>query len=316
MKPANQLCDLIRPRLCQPIYPAVKVLVDAILATYPQTAAILFYGSCLRAGDDRGGIVDLYVLVDSYRTTYSSTFWALLNKLLPPNVFYVEAPLGERRVRAKFAVLSMQDFLRGTSTRWFHSYIWGRFSQPVALAYARDTAVTDRIVPALSQAVLTFVRRVVPCTRNPFTARDLWFKGLSLSYRAELRSERPEKLTGLFASFPDYYETVTQAAIQTLPYPISVNADAPNRLYSIAVPPAIRLAARQTWRVRALLGKLLSVLRLIKGAFTFTDGFDYIQWKIERHSGVRVEIPDRLKRFPLIAVGVLAWRIYRQGGFR
>ena len=32
--------------------------------------AILFHGSCRRARDDTGGIVDLYVLVDDYRSAY------------------------------------------------------------------------------------------------------------------------------------------------------------------------------------------------------------------------------------------------------
>jgi len=303
--------------LCQSVYPAVTVLVDAILAIHPNTAAILFYGSCLRSGNDRGGIIDFYVLVDSYRETYPSAFWALLNKLLPPNVFYIEAPLDERRVRAKYAILSMQDFQVGTSTKWFHSYIWGRFAQPVILAYSRNAVVTDRIVPALAQAVQTFVRRVAPCTRSPFTARDLWFKGLSLSYRAELRSERPEKVTALFASFPAHYAAITQAALQTLPFPVAVKpgTSAPET-YSVSWPVGTRFCARQTWRLRGLLGKLLSVLRLLKGAFTFTGGFDYILWKIERHSGVRVEIPARLKRYPLLALGVLVWRTYRRGGFR
>jgi hypothetical protein len=29
--------------------------------------AVLFYGSCLRSGAARGGMVDLYVIVDRYR---------------------------------------------------------------------------------------------------------------------------------------------------------------------------------------------------------------------------------------------------------
>ena len=32
----------------------------------PGIAAVLFYGSCLRRGDDVGAVVDLYLLADSY----------------------------------------------------------------------------------------------------------------------------------------------------------------------------------------------------------------------------------------------------------
>ena len=41
------------------------------------------------------------------------------------------------------------------------------------------------------------------------------------------------------------------------------------------------------WRFRRLVGKVLSILRLAKGVFTFDGGVDYILWKIERHSGVK-----------------------------
>jgi hypothetical protein len=58
------------------------------------------------------------------------------------------------------------------------------------------------------------------------------------------------------------------------------------------------------------------MLRLLKGMLTFEGGVDYILWKIRRHSGVAVDAPPRLRRHPILAAGVLAWRIYRRGGFR
>ena len=44
------------------------------------------------------------------------------------------------------------------------------------------------------------------------------------------------------------------------------------------------------WKKRRGQGKRLSVLRLIKAAFTFRGGADYLAWKIERHSGVEVKL--------------------------
>jgi hypothetical protein len=70
------------------------------------------------------------------------------------------------------------------------------------------------------------------------------------------------------------------------------------------------------WRVRFLQGKVLSVLRLLKGLFTFKGGVDYILWKIERHSGVSVEVGPSLKRIPPLAIVVIFWRLFRQGAFR
>ena len=87
MKATSHLSDLVRTMARQPVPPAVHALADRIRRTYPLSAqAILFYGSCLRTGDDREGIVDLYLLVDSYHRTYARHLWAALNKLMPPNV--------------------------------------------------------------------------------------------------------------------------------------------------------------------------------------------------------------------------------------
>jgi hypothetical protein len=70
------------------------------------------------------------------------------------------------------------------------------------------------------------------------------------------------------------------------------------------------------WRFRRLVGKLLSILRLAKGVFTFDGGVDYILWKIERHSGVKATATPWQRRHPLLAAPGLAWRLYRRGAFR
>ena len=98
---------------------------------------MLFYGSCRRSHDDAGGIVDLYVLVDGYRAAYGALLPALANRILAPNVYYLETSFAGRTVRAKYAVVSLDQFERGTA-RWFHPYLWGRFAQPCGLLFAAD----------------------------------------------------------------------------------------------------------------------------------------------------------------------------------
>jgi predicted nucleotidyltransferase len=312
----ESLADLIRRKACQTAAVAVHALAETLVAKYGESVqAVVFYGSCLRSGDDRGGMVDLYVIVDSYRSTYRSRAWALLNKILPPNVFYVEISAEQRVVRAKYAILSLPDLERGTSTAWFHSYLWGRFAQPAALLYARSPEAAERVHAALVQAVLTFLARVIPCLPGRFSTKELWLTGLSLSYRAELRAERPEKLAGLFQSSSEYYEQITAAALPELPFPV-VRGDRHERSYESRISSGRRLICRAGWRARSLQGKILSLLRLLKGAFTFTGGLDYILWKIERHTGVTVEVSPRLRQHPILALGVLSWKLYRKGAFR
>lgn len=316
MPTKTKLIDQIYRQMAQPAPPAIHALADRLLANYGDAIeAILFYGSCLRTGEDRGGLVDLYVLVDRYRTIEPRSLLAALNKLLPPNVFYIEVPFEDRVVRAKYAVLSLKDFTAGAS-RWFHSYIWGRFAQPVGLIYARNDQIVGRIQSALVQAVQSFIARVLPRVPASFTARDLWRQGWTLSYRAELRAEQPEKLVGLFEAAPRYYERLTRSAIRLLSFPINIQMENGTDRYTATIPARVRRISQLDWMVRSWQGKLLSVLRLLKGLLTFRGGIDYILWKIERHSGVKVEVPLRLKRYPLLATCVIFWKLYRRGAYR
>jgi hypothetical protein len=312
-----QLVDLVRHTSFQPVPPAVKALVDEILVRFGNAVeAVLFYGSCLRAGDDLGGIVDLYVLVDTYRTAYGPGIAASLNKLLPPNVFYLEIPFENRRARAKYAVLSVVDFQRSTSTARFHSYFWARFAQPTALAYVRSSAIAEKVHAALVQALLTFVTRVLPQMTSPFCAGDLWRRGLLLSYRSELRAERPEKIVRLFDAAADYYEQATRLVVRELPFVVQCLRSETPVSYRVDLPRRICWLNRWQWRFRIWQGKILSVLRLSKGLLTFRGGVDYILWKIERHSGVNIELSPRLRRLPWLGVCITFWRLFRRGAFR
>ncbi len=200
--------------------------------------------------------------------------------------------------------------------RWFHSYLWGRFAQPTGLLYARNNKVGEQVQAALVQAVITFITRVLPRVKERFTAKELWVKGLSLSYGAELRAEQENNLTHLYDVSDKYYEQLTRAAMPAVPFPVEVVTSATPVYYQARIAARIRYHGRLAWAVRRLQGKVLSVLRLLKGLSTFVGGVDYILWKIERHTGVREELTPRLKRHPLLAACVLSWRLYRKGGFR
>ena len=303
-----------------PIFPVpagAHALVHALRARHGDAVqAILLYGSCYRRGDDRDGLVDLYLLVDGYRSVHGTGLAALANRLLPPNVYLLETPIGERVVRAKYAVLSLDALERGTGPRAFHSYFWGRFAQPTALLYARTEAIASRVRSALAEAVATFVARAVPMLPDEFDARMLWQRGLVLSYRAELRAERAESVHALYAAAPAHYASLTRAALARTPsVATSVGAAEAGR-YRVQLPAAVRLRGRLGWVGRRALGKTLSVLRLAKGVFTFRGGPDYILWKIQRHSGVAVDASPRARRHPLLAAWGVVWRLYRRRAFR
>ena len=312
-----ELVRTIQRHAPRDVPPAVNLLVEEIFSRYGTAVqGILFYGSCLHAESEPDGLFDLYVLVDGYLSANRNLLQALLNKALPPNVFYLESLLGDKRVRTKYALLSLDDLHKGTSTRWFHSYLWARFCQPAAVVYSRDDKVAAQIDAAFAQAVMTFITRVLPLLPQQWTIRDLWLTGLGMTYRAELRPERPDRQERLFESSAEYFEEVARTALKSVPFRLTSTDHQGTTLYAADVGNSERYPARIAWTVRIVQGKILSVLRLAKGALTFEGGVEYIAWKIERHSGVRIEVSPFLQRHPILALCVLSLRLYRRGGVR
>jgi hypothetical protein len=301
----------------RPIPKAIRVVGEALSKKYaPSVLGVLLYGSCLRAGSDKDSLVDCYVLVDHYASVYPKGWLALFNRWLPPNVFYWEVPVEARTVRVKYAVLSLEDFERSVSPQWFHSYFWARFAQPTVLLVVSSQTIRQRILNGLGMAAFTFIRKALPRVSGRFTARKLWSVGLSLSYGAELRSESSGRVDTLWKSDGDYYEQLTHAVLSSHFPGIQVVPQQEGCAYVFEGAGWERFSNRLGWTFRRWQGKILSVLRLIKAAFTFQGGVDYLLWKIERHSGVKIELTPAQRRHPIWTGLRTFWRVYRQGGFR
>ena len=312
-----KLLETVRHNATKPPSSNVSLLINDIMENYGDAVqAILFYGSCFHKGEDLDGLFDLYVLVNSYSAVNRNYLHALANKLLPPNVFYLEVPGEKKTIRAKYALLSLNDLQKGTSKQWFHSYLWARFCQPTALVYARNEKVAEQVSQSLSQAILTFVNRVLPRIPQEFATRELWSKGLELTYRSEFRSEQPDKQVRLFDATPAYFEDITSKALESSSYQVKEITSQGASRYRANIPFSVRVTSRITWTVRIVQGKILSALRLIKGSLTFEGGVDYILWKIKRHSGVTLEVSPFLRRHPLLAMCLLSWRLFRRGGIQ
>lgn len=314
--PPKLLETVQRNSLRQPSL-TVSLLVKEILSIHGEAVqAILFYGSCLSKREDLEGLFDLYVLVNTYTSANRTSMQAALNKLLPPNVFYLEVPHGDNTIRAKYAVLSLSDLQKGTSLRWFHSYLWARFCQPTAIVYVRNEKIAEQVTRSLAQAIITFITRILPRISQVFTLRDLWSKGLELTYRSEFRPEQANRQVRLFDANPDYYEDITRKAFAGTPYQVREIDSRKTSHFTGIIPAPTRAVSRFTWALRIMQGKILSALRLIKGTLTFDGGVDYILWKIKRHSGVALTASPFLKRHPILAMFVLSWRLYKRGGIR
>lgn len=300
--------------------------VEALCATIrarhgPSVAAILFYGSCLRKGTVEG-VLDFYVLVDSYRAAYRRRLPALFNRLLPPNVFYLEQDTEQGTLRTKYAVISVRDFERCVRPSCVHAYVWARFAQPALLAFARDEAARARVVQATAQAVVTLVQRLgvfLPAEDGAqrFAAAALWHEAFARTYGAELRTESQETIRSVYQADPVRYDSAAAEALAVLHQDGWID-DVQRRgdVFEVTMPPVRRRRAQWTWRVRRPLAKLIAGGRLLKSAFTFGDWVPYALWKLERHTGTKVALTPRQRRHPFIFGWPVLFRLLRRGDLR
>jgi len=311
---ADDLARLIATELAAPVPSGATLMAERICQRLGAgVRAILFYGSCLRTGDDEFSLLDFYVLVDSYWNLGTSRLFAGLNALLPPNVYYMKPSVEGRQLQGKYAIVTVADFARYTAPSAFQPYFWGRFAQPSALVYAADEAAAQAVTDAVADAVTTLVQNGLALVATPCSVRTLWTATLAWSYRSELRAERTAVAERLYAAAADRYERVTRAALPRLAFPATAEIVDGTTWITTQLPPG---RAATWWRVRSYYGKLLSLLRILKSGLTQEGSVDYAIWKVERHSGMKIDPTWRQKRHPLLALGEEVWRMYRNGAFR
>jgi len=285
-------------------------------------AAVLFYGSCLRRGTSEG-VLDLYALVDGYRTVYPSPGPALLGALLPPNVHLLRLEGGGEGppLRAKVAVMSLAHFRRAASGRGVDTRVWARFCQPAVLAWARDATARRAVHAAVEQATLTAVDRMRAWLpghgeEQRFAADELWRRGFAETYRAELRSEREAAIREIVESDPTRYARVARAALAALEARGRLRAGSDGDRLRVRSDPRARARARRVWSLHRRAAKLRAAVGVVKSAATFDDWTSYALWKLERQSGVKVEVSDRQRRHPWLLGWPVLWRLLRQGALR
>lgn len=318
--PSSALEDLLRAELAGPALPGALRVGDAIRARHGgAVVALLFYGSCLRRGVTEG-VLDFYAIVTSYREAYRSAWPALLGAALPPNVHYLELP-GEN-LRAKYALISLADFARQATPESLDCRVWSRFCQPARIAWARDEAMRAALVRAVCDAVLTMAARILAwepgdARERSLTPSEAWARAFRETYRAELRSEQPASIAAIAAAAPERYAAVLRAALEVLAErgACELLGETGGEL-RVAQDPLARTRARRAWRLRRPLTKALAIAGLLKTAFTFEGWLPYAVWKLERHSGRRIELSERQRRRPLVYGWPVIFRLLREGVLR
>jgi hypothetical protein len=296
-----ELTALIAQELAQPVPAAVRTMAEAVRARHADAAlGVLFYGSCLRKPESllADSLLDFYLLVDDYKQAYRGSLTAVANRVLPPNVFYLEAQHDGATLRCKYAVISLAQFQAGMSSATDNVSLWARFSQQSRLVWSRDAATLQPIAAACAEAVVTMLSNALPLVGKEAPAEAAWQRAFEETYRAELRSEGLSRAAELVSADLERYRRTYMLARTLIGDPASADA------------------CVAAWRRRQRTSKLLNLARLVKATFTFDGALDYVLWKVKRHSGVVLPVTDWQRRHPLLAAPVLAWRLYRRGAFR
>lgn len=290
----------------------LEPLLDAIEMRCGQALrGIVLYGSCRRNADLGNGLVDLMAVVDSYRAVHGTGPTALFNAMLPPNVYYLEAGPASARLRCKYIIVSEASLARRTAGG-LDAYFWARFTQPCRLVRSSGAETARRIAACRAAAARTFAREGLPLGNETLTARDFWIRAIRATYGCELRPEPPGAAEALIDRDSEFWGAVSA---RTLPALSGVDGLDDGRV-RIGLGRFERARGRARWMLRKAWGRTCNVLRLLKAAGTFSNGIDYLVWKIERHSGVRIEPTERMRRHPRLAGLALLFRLWRTGALR
>ena len=304
------LTQLVADELAISASPAVQAFAAHIAAQYPDAArAVLFYGSCLRSEQLDGQMLDFYLIVSDYDSAYESKSLAKWNRRLPPNVF----PFHHHGLMAKVAVLSEADFHNLNRPAASAVSVWARFAQPSRLVWVADDAARTMAAKAISGAAPTLLNASLAFAEREVDVLDLWQTGFQMTYDAELRAERNDRPSSVVEFDPERYERFGQAALQHTPIANELRGD---KVHISPDPQQRIIQERDRWPGLRRRGKMLTVARLAKAAFTYAGGIDYLAWKINRHAGTQIEIKPWQRRWPLVAALFLVPKLIAKGSIR
>ena len=291
---SDALAARLRAALDRPLDPAVTAFARQ-LGEAAGARAVLFYGSNLRTGSLEG-VLDFYVLLPGARET---GLW--------PRVSYCEKASGAAILRAKLATMTLATFAEAARGATLDTTIWARFVQPSALAWSGHDAAATEVTAALAAAACTAARLAVAVGPRRGIEEEYWRALFRATYRAELRFEQPGREEAILAANRAHFEGLLPLALVAAG--VAFEQDRATLVPRLDSDERKRIL--QWWRKRRRFGKPLNLARLARATTTFDGAARYAAWKVERHTGVAVELTPWRERHPLLAAPGAAWRFWR-----
>ena len=297
------------PDLLEPFPdPVARALVDALLdAGGEGVRAVLLFGSRLAGtAPGRFSAYDLVAVVEGYGEFYrrlvaagrhgrSAGLLSALAKLLPPNVIAFDPGLAGGEL-AKVMVLTTSDFERSLSPGARDHFLKGRLVQRVKLLHSATPAVAGSVCEAILAARRDALRWTAPSLPAAFTEEDFARRMLEVSYRGEIRPESAERVAGVFEAQREFllptYQSVLAEAAET------GRVGRTGTGWTLTPPPGA--LERLSLRAYFARSKARATSRWLKHVATFDDWLTYIQRKVERRTGIAVEVTPLERRLPLL----------------
>ena len=270
--------------------------------------AVIFYGSQLvNARPNAASAWDLIVVVEDYAGFYKALHrsghhrrkpWllGLLNRFLPPNVVAFTAREADLPL-AKCLIVSAAHLERALSPAAPDHFLKGRMVQQVALLWSSSAEVEQWVETLLSSARDDVLNWVGPSIRGAFDAMGLVRTMLKVSFAGELRPESSGRIDQLIDAQRAFLEAAYNEVMR--------RATAAGRARQLEdgaymlTPEASSAERRQVERYFRR-SKARSTLRWFKHIVTFNDWLTYIQKKVERRTGLKIEVTPWERRLPLL----------------
>jgi hypothetical protein len=289
------LAERIAEKSAAEVDPAIRSFAE-LLAHECDASSVLFYGSNLRTGSLEG-VLDFYVLLPGPQR---EKIW--------PRVSYREWEHAGQVLRAKIATMSLSTFAAAARGELRDTTIWARFVQPSALIWQRDDSARDATLAALGDAAKTAARLAVALGPAKGTPEDYWRALFQATYQAEFRVEKPGREDSILSVNAAHFDGLLPLALEAQDIAVDRDGD--------MLEPQMSAHARkdilQWWRRRRRLGKPLNVLRLLKASTTFDGAARYAAWKIERHTGVPVNVTPWREKHPVLAAPAVLFDVWRK----
>ena len=279
---------LLARELRRPLPEAVTAFA-ARLADPARDVAVLYYGSTLRTGD-LSGLLDFYVLT---RRPHRTGLHGLVERVLWPEVSYHEF----EGLKAKVATLPLDVFRRAAEGRTLDTTIWTRFVQPAAIAWQAGDAA--QVTAAVAAAVQTASRYAAALGPDEGPATAYWTALFRRTYAAEFRVESPDRADTVLGSNADRFAEILPLAWAAAGVAFT-EKDGGYQPRKTGLP---------GWSLRSAMGKPLNLARLAKAAFTFEGAARYAAYKIEKHTGVALEVTPFRERHPILAAPGVLWTL-------